>query len=233
MRLNIFLLALILNIETSTTNCSVALAEDGEVIQSIAMNEGYKHAEQLLPFIQKMFVETGIELRTIDAIAVSSGPGSYTGLRIGIASAKGMAFALDKPLIAINSLEIMTHQVIQAFPNYEYYIPMLDARRMEVYTAIYDSILQPKLKTLSVIVDTETFLEQTQNMPVVFFGDGSMKCLETFANRSNYKHLQGIFPNAEYMASLTYKSYLETQFVSLAYLEPNYLKKFFTQQSSN
>lgn len=219
-------MAIILNIETSTTNCSVAIADKGQVLHSIEMNDGYKHAEQLMPFVNEVMHQSGISFQRLDAIAVSGGPGSYTGLRIGVATAKGIAYAQDKPLIALNSLEIMTDQVVLNHPSFDLYLPMLDARRMEVYTAAYGPNLQSILATRSLVIDSESFHEIGNEMKVIYFGDGSDKCIPILKQRENYTHLTSIYPSAAFMAPLSFKKFIEQQFESLAYFEPNYLKEF-------
>ena len=219
-------LAIILNIETSTTNCSVAIADKGQVLHSIEMNDGYKHAEQLMPFVNEVMGQSGISFQRLDAVAVSSGPGSYTGLRIGVATAKGIAYALDKPLIALNSLEIMTNQVMLNHPTFDLYVPMLDARRMEVYTAAYGANLKCILDTSSLVIDSESFNEIGQKMKVIYFGDGSDKCTPILKQRENFTHLTSVYPSAAYMAILSFKKLNQKEFESLAYFEPNYLKEF-------
>lgn len=211
----------------------MALAKDGIVLNSLSINEGYKHAEQLLPFISTMFFETSIEPKALDAVAVSSGPGSYTGLRIGVATAKGIAYAHQLPIIALNSLEVMASDMIQTYPEYEIYIPMFDARRMEVYTAVYDSELKSIKSPTSLIIDDDSFVQFLGDEPVLFFGDGSDKCLKLFDEKVNFNHVPNIYPNAVSMASLSFEKFGESKFESLINFEPNYLKEFYMQQSSN
>jgi tRNA threonylcarbamoyladenosine biosynthesis protein TsaB len=221
-------LALILNIETSTTNCSVTLAENGKELVSCAINDGYKHSERLMSFVNQVFGESQRKLSDLNAIAISEGPGSYTGLRIGVSAAKGISYALDKPLIAINSLEIMASAVSLNHPGYDVYIPMIDARRMEVYTAVYSSDLVVVERLSAIIIDENAFRDITETEKVIYFGDGADKCEHIFNNRKNFNLLKGIVPSSVDMASISYQKYTMSLFESVAYFEPNYLKDFHT-----
>ena len=221
-------LALILNIETSTTNCSVTLAENGKELVSCAINDGYKHSERLMTFVNQVFVDSQRKLSDLDAIAISEGPGSYTGLRIGVSAAKGISYALDKPLIAINSLEIMASAVSLNHPGYDLFIPMIDARRMEVYTAVYSNDLVVVDRLSAMIIDENAFRDIAETEKVIYFGDGADKCEHIFNARKNFKLLKAIMPTSIDMASLSFKRYQMNIFESVAYFEPNYLKDFHT-----
>ena len=221
-------LALILNIETSTTNCSVTLAENGKELVSCAINDGYKHSERLMTFVNQVFVESQKKLSDLDAIAISEGPGSYTGLRIGVSAAKGISYASDKPLIAINSLEIMASAVCLNHPGYDLFIPMIDARRMEVYTAVYSNDLVVVDRLSAMIIDENAFRDIAETEKVIYFGDGADKCEHIFNARKNFNLLKAIMPTSLDMASLSFKRYQMNIFESVAYFEPNYLKDFHT-----
>lgn len=212
----------ILNIETATKNCSVALAKEGKTIlyKEIA-EEGYSHAERLHVFIEEIIKEAGITYQDISAIAVSQGPGSYTGLRIGVSAAKGLCFALGIPLIAVDTLQILASQAKVANG---FIIPMLDARRMEVYSAIYTSNFENKRAVQAEIITENSFddLEET----IYFVGDCAEKC-KPFLTKENFVFLEEIkYPSAKEMSFLSYEKYQKNDTVDVAYFEPYYLKDF-------
>ncbi|MFV8368388.1 tRNA (adenosine(37)-N6)-threonylcarbamoyltransferase complex dimerization subunit type 1 TsaB [Flavobacterium sp. LB2R40] len=212
----------ILNIETATKNCSVALAKEGKTIvyKEIA-EEGYSHAERLHVFIEEIIKEAGITLNDLSAIAVSQGPGSYTGLRIGVSAAKGLCFALDIPLIAVDTLQALASQVTISSGLI---IPMIDARRMEVYSSIFTPNLERKREVLAEIITENSFdnLHET----VYFVGDCAEKC-KSVLTKDNYVFLENItYPSAKEMSSLSYEKFKINDTVDLAYFEPYYLKDF-------
>lgn len=212
----------ILNIETATKNCSVALAKEGKTIfcKEIA-EEGYSHAERLHVFIEEIIKQAGITLNDLSAVAVSQGPGSYTGLRIGISAAKGLCFALDIPLIAVDTLQILASQVIISSGLI---IPMIDARRMEVYSAILTSDFQRKREVLAEII-TENSFEDLQET-LYFVGDCAEKC-KSVLNAKNHVFLENIkYPSAKEMSAVSYEKYKRNDKVDVAYFEPFYLKDF-------
>jgi tRNA threonylcarbamoyladenosine biosynthesis protein TsaB len=217
-------LALILNIETATTQCSVALAKHGVVMSSKELNEGYSHAENLHVFIDEVLKQAGIEPKQLNAVAVGSGPGSYTGLRIGVSAAKGLAFSLQIPLIAVNTLKIMTASIQR--DEKHLYCPMLDARRMEVYCAIYDADLSEERKTSAEIISSEDLNFFKVQKPIVFFGDGMMKCKDILSALPGSTFVYGIFPSAKILAKLSFQSYSQKQFEDVSTFEPFYLKDF-------
>lgn len=228
-------MALILNIETATTVCSVALAKDGRTVQLKETNSGYTHSENLTVFIQQICSGEKIKLSDLDAIAVSKGPGSYTGLRIGVSTAKGLCVALDKPLIAVNTLKGMAKGLEDRSRETEdreklelptLYCPMLDARRMEVYCAVYDSQGKEVKATSAQIIDENSFSDLLISHSVVFFGDGSQKCKSFLGHHSNAVFLDNVFPSAKNMAVLSEEQFLQKKFEDLAYFEPFYLKDF-------
>ncbi len=216
-------MALILNIETATKNCSVSLAKNGEVLAIRELNDGnYSHAEKLHPFIQDILKETKVTTASLDAVAVSKGPGSYTGLRIGVSAAKGMCFAIDKPLISIETLKSLAHSVSI---NEGLIVPMLDARRMEVYSAVYNPIYEQVREIKAEIIDKDSFKEELLKGKVYFLGDGAEKCKDVIVH-DNAIFIDDEFPSANEMAVLSYNKYKKNDIEDVAYFEPFYLKDF-------
>lgn len=216
-------MGLILCLETATKTCSVSLALDGEELLTITEHSGnYSHAEKLNGFILELFKKTNRSLSELDAIAVSEGPGSYTGLRIGTSTAKGFCYALDLPLIAVNSLKALAALT----PIQKGLIcPMFDARRMEVYSALFNSALETIDETKAVVVDAGAYRDQLNDQPIVFVGPGAEKCRETIV------HDNAIFDllttvSAKGMIALAEAKFNQSDFVDLAYFEPFYLKDF-------
>ena len=219
----------ILHIETSTHFCSIALSE-GSLCLFTEMNcDGMNHAALLSIFILHAMDELNKKNKKLDAIAVSIGPGSYTGLRIGLSTAKGLCYGLDIPLISVNTLEIMTKQVLNSsfYDNDTLFCPMIDARRMEVFAAVYNSNIEIVREVSADIIDENSYLEFLKNNQLVFFGNGSAKC-KTIINKTNAVFLEHINPLAENMICFSQKSFLEKKFVDIAYFEPFYLKEFQT-----
>ncbi|WP_458627805.1 tRNA (adenosine(37)-N6)-threonylcarbamoyltransferase complex dimerization subunit type 1 TsaB [Winogradskyella sp. PC D3.3] len=216
-------MALVLNIETATTNCSVSLSKDGETLVLKEDNSlGYSHAETLHLFIDEVFKVSKIEPSEIDAIAVSKGPGSYTGLRIGVSSAKGLCFALNKPLIAVSTLESLAHQVII---DDGFIVPMLDARRMEVYSAIYNSNFEIQREIQAEILNEESFSVLLKERKVYFIGNGVEKT-KGLIQHPNAVFIDGKLPSANDMAFLAESKYKKSDTEDVAYFEPYYLKDF-------
>ena len=180
---------LILNIETSTTVCSVALSKDGNLIAFQEVNDGYTHAENITVFIEKAIAEAKIKYEELDAIAVSIGPGSYTGLRIGLSTAKGLCYALNKPLIAISTLKSLAAQLHYSLFNIQYSLlcPMLDARRMEVFTGLYDNQLAEVVAPHALILNANSFSDYLENQTICFLGNGSIKS-KTFIFGSKFPY---------------------------------------------
>lgn len=216
-------MAIILNIETATKNCSVSIAKNGEVIALQELNDGnYSHAEKLHPFIDEVLQKAAIEKKEIDAIAVSKGPGSYTGLRIGVSAAKGLCFALEKPLIAIETLTSLA-QTITITDGF--IVPMLDARRMEVYAKVLDATYTTVRNIEAEIIDETSYAAYLDAATVYFLGDGAEKC-KAVLNHKNAVFVDGKFPTASAMASLSYEKYKKNDIEDVAYFEPFYLKDF-------
>lgn len=216
---------LILNIETSTTVCSVALADSGKVMAYREINAGYTHAENLHVFIEEALEAAGVKPRDLEAIAVGRGPGSYTGLRIGVSAAKGLAYALSIPLISVSTLLQMTLAASQQKGDC-YYCPMLDARRMEVYLEVFDQDLR-SIRPVSALVISEDSVKQLQfDKPLCFFGDGMPKVRHLLENLPGSGFLEDVHPSALHMAGLSHQAYLAQAFEDVAYFEPFYLKEF-------
>ncbi len=216
-------MAIILNIETSTKNCSVNVAENGVVLAIKELNNGnYSHAEVLHPFIEEVLEQAAISKPQINAIAVSKGPGSYTGLRIGVSAAKGLCFALNCPLISIDTLTALTYAISI---EEGFIVPMLDARRMEVYAAIFNSDNIKIRDTKAEIIEDSSFLEELEKSKVYFLGDGSKKCKQTITHK-NAVFVDDKFPSSKEMALLSYLKYKKNDIEDVAYFEPFYLKDF-------
>ena len=215
---------LILSLETATTNCSVALASDGKVIAARSINSGYSHAEKINVFIQEVIDQAGFSLKDLNAIAVSSGPGSYTGLRIGVSTAKGLCYALDLPLIAINTLDAMANGM-NAGSN-DLLVPMIDARRMEVYSAVYDQQKNRLSEPQAIVVDENYYSTFRDKQKLLLGGDGADKCRELFKTDQGMEIQEGFMPQAEFMAGLSEQKFKNSEFENVALFEPFYLKEF-------
>ncbi len=220
-------MAILLNIETATTVCSVSLSENNKLLAYKELNSGYAHAENLTVFIQDVLKDSGIAISKIDAIAVSMGPGSYTGLRIGFSVAKGLCYALNKPIIVIDTLQALaSNYKMKLLAQNMLLCPMIDARRMEVYCGIYNSELKIIEAVRAEIVDKNSFKKLLLNNKIVFFGDGAEKCKNILGNNLNAMIVENIFPSALAMVELANEKFVKNQFENLAYCEPFYLKEF-------
>ncbi|MCX6239509.1 MAG: tRNA (adenosine(37)-N6)-threonylcarbamoyltransferase complex dimerization subunit type 1 TsaB [Bacteroidia bacterium] len=225
-------MALILNIETSTEVCSVVIARDGAVIQSRENLTGQNHAMMVTVFIRELLTDSNLTMEQLDAVAVSGGPGSYTGLRIGVSVAKGLCYASRLPLIAITSLEAMALHVINNHEKFHYpetgnplFCPMIDARRMEVYTSFYDANGIQIRGIQADIIDNQSYLPFLENNTVLFFGNGAAKCRNAISH-PNAIFIDGIITSAENMVPLAERDFKNQKFVDMAYYEPFYLKDF-------
>lgn len=217
----------ILHIETSTEVCSVAVSEDSQVIFHQEDHSGPNHAERLGTMVDEALSFTDNHAIPFDAVAVSCGPGSYTGLRIGVSMAKGICYGRDLKLIAVPTLELLCVPILLREISEEDALlcPMLDARRMEVYAGIYDRGLKTIREIRADIVDENTYKEYLDKQPVYFFGNGAKKCISTI-NHPNAHLIEGIEPLAKWMQPLAEKRYLNEQFEDVAYFVPYYLKDF-------
>jgi len=213
--------AYILQIETSTTNCSVAISKNGGTIAVKELSNGYSHAENLHVFIKDILAEHKLTYTDLNAIAISKGPGSYTGLRIGVSTAKGLCFSLDIPLIAIETLEILAHQVKKAEG---FIVPMIDARRMEAYTKVYDAAFNEVRMIEAEILNETSFAAYLEKGKVVFVGNKTEKTQDVI------QHENAVFvdtlPSSKEMSELAYAKYQKNHIEDVAYFEPYYLKDF-------
>ncbi|MBO5876554.1 MAG: tRNA (adenosine(37)-N6)-threonylcarbamoyltransferase complex dimerization subunit type 1 TsaB [Bacteroidales bacterium] len=212
----------ILLIETSTALCSVALAQDGKITSYRESSAPKAHASLTAVFIQEMLAEHGLTLADCDAICVSKGPGSYTGLRVGVSTAKGLCFGSGKPLLAVGTLDTLVAQADE-IGGIKYIIPMIDARRMEVYTAVFENGVQIT-ETSPMIIDETSFAEYLEQGPCLFIGDGAGKCADVIKH-PNAQFCQ-CWPKASSMLEPAMAAYKEKRFEDVAYFEPFYLKEF-------
>ena len=222
----------ILHIETSTNVCSVAVSEDGKVIFDKADRTGNNHAEALGSFVDEAMSFADSHAIPLDAVAVSSGPGSYTGLRIGVSMAKGVCYALNLPLLSVPTLELICVPVLlrnEEIEDEALLCPMIDARRMEVYAAIYDRALKPVRGIQADVVDADTYRQWLEDRPVYFFGNGAAKCMDTI-NHPNAHLIEGIEPVAKWMMPLAERKMLNDIHEDVAYFVPYYLKDFVAKQ---
>ncbi|KAA3642651.1 MAG: tRNA (adenosine(37)-N6)-threonylcarbamoyltransferase complex dimerization subunit type 1 TsaB [Bacteroidetes bacterium] len=224
-------MALILAIETATKICSVALFKNNELIDCEELGGQYSHAELLAPFADTLLKRNGCKIADLNAIAVSKGPGSYTGLRIGVAFAKGICYGNSIPLIAINTLEAMAYGAIEKLKdNNALYCPMIDARRMEVYVSLFHANGEELEAVTAKIIDETSFEEKLKSQKVYFFGDGAAKC-QSILNATNADFSYSGETSARHMGNLAFQKYELQQFEDLAYFEPYYLKEFLAIKS--
>lgn len=220
---------LILCIETATAVCSVSLVKNGQIAAIKQTDQKNAHSSVLNLYIEELMNESGYNYTDLDAVAVSKGPGSYTGLRIGVSTAKGLCYALGIPAIAPGTLLCMASGFIadKTEPDENTLLcPMIDARRMEVFSAVYDKHLNPLVPVDAVIVDEDAFSNLPENARVFYFGDGAEKCREILSKRPNWQYMPRFFNSAAHMAQLATAYYDASQFEDVAYFEPFYLKDF-------
>lgn len=220
-------MSLILQIETATTACSVALVQHGEVLAVKELNERNIHAEVITVFIEEIFTNANKTYQDLDAVAVSSGPGSYTGLRIGVSTAKGLCFGLDKPLIAVETLQAMADGMAAQITEKDLLLcPMIDARRMEVYTALFDSKGNRIQPTSAEIIEEGSFAELLKERKILFFGDGAAKCEAVLGQYLNASFNTAFINSAVNLTNRAAQLFNQQQFEDVAYYEPYYLKDF-------
>lgn len=214
----------ILHLETSSKNCSVAIS-DGENLLCVCeeVSENYKQSESLHTFVQWALEGAEISLQDLDAVSVGAGPGSYTGLRIGSSAAKGFCYGLKIPLIAVNSMQTMIESFLGQ--NYRYIIPLIDARRMEVYTAVYDGFTGEMIKSTEAMILDESSFSEFKDDKILFIGDGAVKA-QTVLNLSEADFKADIYPSAKYLVKMSIEKYNNKDFEDTAYFQPNYLKDF-------
>ena len=227
-------MACILYIETSTDVCSVAVSENGACIFDEEDHSGPNHAVKLGVFVDEALSFTDNHAIPFDAVAVSCGPGSYTGLRIGVSMAKGICYARDLKLIAVPTLELLCVPVLlrELVPEGALLCPMIDARRMEVYAGLYDRALRPVREVRADVVDADTYKEYLDRQPVYFFGNGAAKCMEAI-NHPNARLIEGIEPLGKYMYPLAERKFLRGETEDVAYFVPFYLKDFVAKVARN
>lgn len=223
----------ILNIETSTNVCSVALSQDGVCLYEDVNMEGPSHAQVLAGYVKNAVSFADSHAIPIDAIAISKGPGSYTGLRIGVSEAKGVAYGRDAKLLSVPTLKLLTVPILlghEELPEDALLCPMIDARRMEVYCALYDRALNEVVQTQALVIDSDSFKEYLDKQPIYFMGNGSDKCVETIQH-PNAHFIKNIVPRAKNMIPLAEMAMAKEQFEDVAYFEPFYLKEFVATNS--
>ncbi|OYU94226.1 MAG: tRNA (adenosine(37)-N6)-threonylcarbamoyltransferase complex dimerization subunit type 1 TsaB [Bacteroidetes bacterium B1(2017)] len=219
-------MALILGIETATEVCSVALGKDGTCIAEQTNREGNTHASQLHKMVENILKETGYTFNNLNAIAVSKGPGSYTGLRVGVSAAKGFGYALNIPVIGISTLKSLCAQVLgRTETKGELLVPMIDARRMEVFTAIFSQKLEEIESTNAKIIEENMYVDLLETQKILFFGNGSEKCKKILEHK-NATFIDNLTCNATSLLGLAEEMYQNNEFENLAYFEPFYLKDF-------
>lgn len=224
-------MALILNLETATTNCSVSIAKDGDVVAIKEHNTpNFSHSEQLHVFVEEVLREASLDKNDLDAVAVSKGPGSYTGLRIGVSAAKGLCYALDLPLISVPTLRSMAEQAKAS--EFDFIVPLLDARRMEVYSTVFDRDLKEVRGTKAEIIDGESFQEYASKGKVLLLGSGAEKCMGVIEHE-NVTYNTVVVPSAREMGILSFRKYQDKDFEDVAYFEPYYLKDFMMQRKKS
>jgi len=222
---------LILNIETATSVCSVSLAKDGRRVSSKESGEERSHSEQLTVMIKELLSGQNMKATDLDAVAVSSGPGSYTGLRIGVSAAKGICYAAGIPLLSVNTLKLMAkgilkHPDIQTQADHDILLcPMIDARRMEVYSALFDMKNELKREVVAEIITENSYTDILKEKKIAFFGDGSEKCRDIIKN-INAVFISGYYPSADDMIPLSHEAWKQKKYEDIAYFEPFYLKDF-------
>jgi universal bacterial protein yeaZ len=223
---------MLLCIETSGKNCSVALFEGLQLVSIREVHtEQFSHSENLHVFIEQVLKESNLQPKAIKAIAISAGPGSYTGLRIGVATAKGLCYGWDIPLIALPTLRILAEQVSYEFTDIEYIIPMIDARRMEVFTAVYSHDFSPILGERAEILTESTFDTYLNKGKTIFLGDGITK-FQAICKHKNAYFWENKFPSAKQMGHLALEKYQAQAFEDIAYFEPFYLKEVYLVKSN-
>lgn len=223
----------ILNIETSTNVCSVALSQDGVCLYEDVNMQGPSHAQVLAGYVKDAVSFADSHAIPIDAIAISKGPGSYTGLRIGVSEAKGVAYGRDAKLLSVPTLKLLTVPILlghEELPEDALLCPMIDARRMEVYCALYDRALNEVVQTQALVIDSDSFKEYLDKQPIYFMGNGADKCVETIQH-PNAHFIKNIVPRAKNMIPLAEMAMAKEQFEDVAYFEPFYLKEFVATKS--
>lgn len=225
-------MALILSLETSTDVCSVAIHRNGVLIKETIVHESQAHASKLAPIIDEIFALTSLSFNNLSAVAVASGPGSYTGLRIGASTAKGLCYALQVPLIAVETLTVIAQAAVSKVDEKSLICPMIDARRMEVYCQIFEKSLKPISGVEAKIIDTGSFDELLKAHHVFFVGNGAMKCKSVITSK-NAVFLDQVTPTASALGVIAHQKFEGQQFENLSEFEPFYLKQFEAKKSKS
>ncbi len=219
-------MCIILNIETATEVCSVNLSQNGKVLDTIENGEDKTHSELLTVFIETLMQRNKLDFKDLSAVAVSAGPGSYTGLRIGVSVAKGICYGLQKPLISVPTLKSMAFGARQMTNQDRYlFCPMIDARRMEVYSSVFDAELNVVEEDNAKVIDTNSFKELLETHKLAFFGNGAEKC-KTMIQHANVLFIDEFTISSKHMAELSYRKFKDEDFEDVAYYEPFYLKEY-------
>lgn len=217
-------MGLILSIETATSVCSVAVHQDGVLLGIFEMYQENVHGQKLMPIIDNLLMQVGVQPKELDAVAVSSGPGSYTGLRIGVSTAKGLAFGLNIPLIAVDTLDALARNAKPYVEDVDFVVPMIDARRMEIYCKVLNGAMEEIVPLEPKIVDENSFESFLLKGRVFFLGDSNKKVSETIRHKNAF--YVSCLNSSRTLGEIAEKKYKAGQFEDLAYFEPNYLKEF-------
>ena len=219
-------MALLLNIDTSTKRAGICLAQDGRSLAMVENLEQKEHAAWLHVAVRQLMADTGFRMRDLQAVAVTAGPGSYTGLRVGMAAAKGFCYALGIPLITEDTLRVMAFAASEQLPEADLLCPMIDARRMEVFTALYSQDMTRLLPSTAMVIDENSFSDWLSDHKVSFFGEGSDKCKPIITAPG--AHFVEVGYHVGFLGILSFLRYLQSEFTGLAYSEPAYTKEFYT-----
>lgn len=222
-------MAIILHLETATKSCSVAISDNERLLALKETQRENSHAEMITVFIQEVLAEAGLQIHQLNAVAVSKGPGSYTGLRIGVSTAKGICYALNKPLISVNTLFSLAQGILHPDRNFDaktLLCPMIDARRMEVYYALFDTKMHEIKETAAEIITSESFFNYLQDYTLCCFGDGAEKCKTLFEGMPTITFIDDVSLSAKNMIPQALEKFNRGEFENTAYFEPFYLKDF-------
>lgn len=224
-------MALILHIDTALQQANIGIARNGELIANIQSEDPYNHASFVQPAINQVLQQSGISIKDVDAVGVTGGPGSYTGLRVAMASAKGLCYALDKPLLSVGTLHVMATAAIENFPGFDFYCPMIDARRNEVFTAMYDQALEIITAPKPMILHHSSFEQELLSGKTLFCGNGAAKCKHIINANVNAAFELAAY-NGLHIAQCLFNRFTHNAFEDLAYAAPQYLKEFYSGKLS-
>ncbi len=225
-------MTIIISIETSTPISSIAIHDSGIMVSNQSLHRNKSHSEYLVPSIKNLCEMSGINQKDIDAVAISKGPGSYTGLRIGTSSAKGLCYGLDIPLISVNTLSAMAYGIKKYYDENVLFCPMIDARRMEVYCKVMNNKGVTIESTNAKVIDENSFRDLMKSNKMIFFGSGALKCKPILEHNQNANFIADVYPSAMNIGILAWEKYQKKEFEDLAYFEPFYLKDFIAKKPS-